>query len=160
MCFHPKSSESSAAIRSCEPLRRNGNYYYWELKVFDKAYGTSVMFGVCTKQQLVHATDYCNLVGLDRTGWSLSHKGLVWHNGNSTQYMNPFPRDQSVILGILFNTMRGEISYFMDGKCLGVAFTDLNDFDDELYAVIGSTAKCTRIRLLGAFCGYNSLKER
>lgn len=128
--------------------------------MLDKAYGTSVMFGVCTKRQLMHANDYCNLVGLDRFGWSLSHKGLIWHAGNNIQYTKPFPKDQSVTLGILLNTMRGEVSYFMDGKCLGVAFTGLNEFDEELYAVIGSTAKCTRIRLLGAFCGYNSLKER
>lgn len=113
VCFHPQCSESAAAIRGSQPLVRNGNYYYWEIEVLDKAYGTSVMFGVCTKEQKLHANDYCNLVGLDREGWSLSHKGLIWHNTKMCPYVNPFPANQPITLGILFNTMRGELSYFM-----------------------------------------------
>lgn len=118
------------------------------------------MFGLCTKQQPMHANDYCNLIGLESSGWSLSHKGFIWHNGQSKQYMRSFPSNESVKLGILFNSMRGELSYFMNGKCLGVAFSGLNDFDDDLYPVIGSTAKCTRMRLVGSYCGYMSLLER
>lgn len=92
---------------------RNGNYYYWEIEVLDKAYGTSVMFGVCTKEQKLHVDDYCNLVGLDREGWSLSHKGLIWHSTKMSPYMDPFPANQPITLGILYNTARGELSYFM-----------------------------------------------
>lgn len=97
------------------PLVRNGNYYYWEVTVFDKTYGTSVMFGLCTKDQPLHVNDYCNLVGLDQNGWSLSHKGLIWHGGRHAQYSDVFPANQTVTIGILFNSMRGEISYFMVG---------------------------------------------
>lgn len=126
----------------------------------DKTYGTSVMFGVCTLKQSLHANDYCNLIGLDENGWSLSHKGLTWHNGKQSQYTQMFPSNQPITIGILFNTMRGELSYFMNGKNLGVAFCGLNDVDDELYPVVGSTAKCTRIRIAGSYCGYVSLLER
>lgn len=71
------------------------------------------MFGLCNKQQQLHANEYCNLIGLDTNGWSLSHKGLIWHNGKNEQYTGEFPRNQTVTIGLLYNTMRGELSYFM-----------------------------------------------
>lgn len=113
VCFHPECSEGAAAIRGSEPLIRNGNHYYWELVVYEKVYGTSVMFGLCTKDQSLHANDYCNLIGLDQNGWSLSHKGLIWHEGKHARYSHLFPTNQTITLGLLFNTMRGELSYFM-----------------------------------------------
>lgn len=160
LCFHPQCSESAAACRGNEPFRRNGNYYYWEIHVQDKIYGTSVMFGLCTKQQRLHANEYCNLVGLDEWGWSLSHKGLAWHQGKNRQFTKMFPTLQPITIGLLYNTMRGDLSYFMDGKNLGVAFSGLNDVEADLYPVVGSTAKCTRMRLVGSYCGYVSLLER
>lgn len=160
LCFHPHCSESAAACRAAEPLKRNGNYYYWEIHVHDKIYGTSVMFGLCTAKQRLHANDYCNLVGLDEFGWSLTHKGLVWHGGTGMQYTSIFPINQPITVGLLYNTMRGELSFFMDGRNLGVAFRGLNDIPDELYPVVASTAKCTQMRLLGSYCGYVSLLER
>lgn len=118
------------------------------------------MFGLCTKQQRLHANEYCNLVGLDDQGWSLSHKGLIWHNGIRRQFTGLFPVNQPITIGLLYNTLRGELSYFMDGKNLGVAFCGLNDIEDDLYPVVGSTAKSTRMRLIGSYCGYVSLLER
>lgn len=71
------------------------------------------MFGLCTLDQQLHANDYCNLIGLDRNGWSLSHKGSIWHAGKQAKYTQLFPPNQSITLGLLFNTMRGELSYFI-----------------------------------------------
>lgn len=160
VCFHPECSESTVAIRGSRALQRNGNYYYWEVSVYDKTYGTSVMFGLCTKEQSMHVNDYCNLIGLDRNGWSLSHKGLIWHNGQRSDYTQIFPANQSITVGMLFDTMRGELSYYMDGRCLGVAFYRLNACNQELYPAIGSTAKNTRMRLMCSYCGHKSLLER
>ena len=159
MCFHPHCSESSAAIRGSKPLVRNGNYYFWEVTVFDKTYGTSVMFGLCNKKQRLHVNDYLNFIGLDENGWSLSHKGLIWHGGKCSRFTPVFPEHQTVTVGLLFNTMRGELSFFLNGNFLGVAFTNLNSISDELYPVVGSTAKRTRMRLTGAYCGHITLRQ-
>lgn len=50
--------------------------------------------------------------------------------------------------------------YKKDGKNLGVAFRGLNNVNEELYPVVGSTAKCTRMRLVGSYRGFVSLLER
>lgn len=112
VCFHPECSQSAAAIRGTKPFVKDGNYYYWEVTVFNKVYGTSVMFGLCTKQQRMDLYDYRNLIGLDENGWSLSHKGSIWHNNKFSQYTQAFPSEQSVTIGMLFDTQRGTLSYF------------------------------------------------
>lgn len=117
------------------------------------------MFGLCNKRQELHANDYCNLIGLDENGWSLSHKGLIWHDGKSSQFTRLFPINQTVTVGLLFNTMRGELSFFLNGNNLGVAFSNLNTISDELYPVIGSTAKRTRMRLSASYYGYVTLRQ-
>lgn len=128
--------------------------------MFEKTYGTSMMFGVCTKGQQLHLNEYRNLIGLDGNGWSLSHKGLIWHRGKYAQYTDLFPPNQPITIGLLYNSNLGELSYFMNGKNLGVAFCGLNHTTEDLYPVIGSTAKCTKMRLVGAYRGYISLLER
>lgn len=43
---------------------------------------------------------------------------------------------------------------------MGVAFHGLDKISADLYPVVGSTAKCTRMRLENSFCGNMTLKER
>lgn len=43
---------------------------------------------------------------------------------------------------------------------MGVAFRGLNEVKCDLYPVVGSTAKCIRMKLQGSYCGYTSLMER
>lgn len=118
------------------------------------------MFGLCTRNQNLCQNQYCNLIGLDENGWSLSHHGLVWHGGKHVKYANMFPRHQTVTVGILYDTMRGELSYLINGKNLGVAFSGLNNLEEDLFPCIGSTAKGTNMHLVGSYCGFNSLLER
>lgn len=160
VCFHPECAESTAAIRGSQPFRQNGNYYYWEVTIYDKIFGTSMMLGLCTEDQALQRADYCNLIGLDANGWSLSHKGLIWHDGKVARYTNDFGANQDTTIGLLFDTMRGELSYLINGENLGVAFSGLNNCNKDLYPVVGSTAKRTRMRLTGSYCGYVSLLER
>ena len=162
LCFHPQCSESTGACRGSRPLKRDGNYYYWEITVLDKTYGTSVMFGLCTKRQKLHWNEYTNLIGLDQEGWSLSHKGHIWHAGQHLQFAREFPTNQPVTVGLLFNTADGELSYFLNGLSLGVAFRGLNRVapGEDLYPVVGSTAKCTRMRITASYRGFETLLNR
>jgi len=160
--FHPDCSEGTVACMTEEPLRRDplNRYYYLEIKILDKAYGTSVMFGLCTKRQRLQSPNYCNLIGSDNQGWSLSHKGLIWHSGSERPYSSHFPLNRPIKLGLLYNTMTGKLSYFMDGKNLGVAFIGLNEINEDLYPCVGSTAKNTVVVLLGAYNGTETLLDR
>lgn len=115
--FHPECAEGAAAIRGSRPFRRDGSIYYWEIKVLSKLFGTSTMFGVCTKKQRLSPkrgseVPFCNIIGLDEEGWSLSHKGYVWHDGDFQNYTNPLPIENATI-GVLLDTSRGELSFYV-----------------------------------------------
>lgn len=49
--------------------------FYWEIQVTDRLFGTSMMFGIATRNCSVHADSFVNLIGSDCHGWALSHKG-------------------------------------------------------------------------------------
>lgn len=86
-----------------------------------------MMFGIGTKNARLHANLFRNLLGEDRNGWGLSHKGLLWHNGLMLHYTKRFKENQSTVVGILFDGIDGTLTYYKDGQCLGVAFRGLNE---------------------------------
>jgi len=71
--FHPNWSKGTAGIQGKRPL--NNGRYYWELHVSQRVFGTSIMFGIGTKNCRLHANAFRNMLGENEHGWGLSHKG-------------------------------------------------------------------------------------
>ncbi|GFY57253.1 SPRY domain-containing SOCS box protein 3 [Trichonephila inaurata madagascariensis] len=143
--FHPNWSNGTAGVRGTRAL--NGRRYYWEIAVSNRIFGTSMMFGVCTKKARLHVNNFVNLLGECENGWGLSHKGLLWHKGKWRQYTKLFSEDEATTIGLLFDGIKGTLTYYKDGYNLGVAFTDLHLVKDELYPVVCSTAARTEMSL-------------
>ena len=55
--------------------RLNGGKHYWEVRLENRVFGTSMMIGVGTKKCRLHADAFVNVIGEDDQGWGLSHKG-------------------------------------------------------------------------------------
>lgn len=53
--FHPNWSKGTAGVQGKRPL--NNGRFYWELHVSQRVFGTSIMFGIGTKQARKHYTD-------------------------------------------------------------------------------------------------------
>lgn len=85
------------------------------------------MFGIGTKHARLHVNSFINLLGEDKNGWGLSHKGLLWHNGVALHYTKKFKENQGTTVGLLFDGIAGTLTYYKDGLCLGVAFRGLNE---------------------------------
>ena len=155
--FHPNWSNGTAAVRGNKPL--NYGVHYWEVCVSQRVFGTSMMFGVCTKHARLHVSAFTNLLGEDAHSWGLSHKGLLWHNGRWQQFAPPFRENQPTTIGMLFEWHNGTLSLYNDGKLLGVAFRGLN-IHEELYPAIASTAAKTEMTLGLRLRGFDSLQDR
>ncbi|KAH9504629.1 SPRY domain-containing SOCS box protein 3 [Bulinus truncatus] len=126
--FHPNWSNGTAGVRATAPLV--GDVNYWEIHVGDRVFGTSLMFGVTTKRARLQSNEFKNLIGEDANGWGLSHKGFVYHNGVSTYYCKPFKEYTPVVVGILLDVKKAEITYFKDGLSLeNVSFSDDSSID-------------------------------
>lgn len=49
------------------------------MRISNRLFGTSLMFGVVTEKARLHANSFIDLLGEDRNGWALSHKGHLFH---------------------------------------------------------------------------------
>lgn len=63
-------------------------------------------------------------------------------------------------MGILFDGIEGTITYYKDGKSLGVAFRGLNEVRENLYPIICSTAAKTEMTLAGMKRDFVNLQDR
>ncbi|EEC07498.1 SPRY domain SOCS box-containing protein [Ixodes scapularis] len=157
--FHPQWSSGTAGVRGVRPLPR-GRRAYWEVRVSQRVFGTSMMWGLCTARARLHADAFVDLLGQDQHGWGLSHKGLVWHAGRWRAFTRPFRENQATVVGMLFDGRRGTLTYYKDGRCLGVAFRDLHLVGEPLYPAACSTAAKTEMSLANARRDFAGLQDR
>ncbi|XP_044743096.1 SPRY domain-containing SOCS box protein 3 [Chrysoperla carnea] len=156
--FHPTWSSGTAGVRGTKVL--NNGRYYWELKVSQRVFGTSMMFGIGTRKARLHADSFVNLLGEDKHSWGLSHKGLLWHGGRWKHFIKPFKENRATLIGILFDGVEGTLTYYKDGKCLGVAFKDLHEVREPLFPMICSTAAKTEMTLCCMRRDFVNLQDR
>lgn len=119
-----------------------------------------MMFGVGTVDVPLHAKGFKNMLGEDKNGWGLSHKGLIQHGGISYNFTQRFSENEPTTIGLLFDSINGTLTYFKDGECLGVAFRGLNKIQKPLYPYIISTAAKTEMVLGRTLRDFPSLKDR
>lgn len=108
----------------------------------------------------MHADAFTNLLGEDNHGWGLSHKGLLWHSGRWYHYTKPFRENEATVIGILFDGIAGTLTYYKDGKSLGVAFRGLNEVKEPLFPIICSTAAKTEMTLESMKRDFVNLQDR
>ena len=157
--FHPNWSNGTAGIRGTKELQA-GSRYYWEITIPSRVFGTSMMLGVGTKKTRLHIDAFVNIIGEDDQGWGLSHRGLLWHNGKSRKYTKPFKENESTKVGILYDGVKGTLTYYKDGVCLGEAFSGLNQLNNDLYPMVASTAARTEMRIGVRKRSFTSLQDR
>lgn len=158
--FHPNWSNGTAGVRGTRALESGGGRCYWEVRVSQRVFGTSMMFGVGTRRARLHVDSFVNLLGEDEHGWGLSHKGALWHDGHWTQYTKPFRENEATTVGLLYDGRQGTLTYYKDGRCLGVAFAGLNHVGEPLFPIVCSTAAKTEMTLGQLRRDYRDLQDR
>lgn len=156
--FHPNWSNGTAGVRGTRVLTYGR--HYWEIKISQRIFGTSMMFGIATRTARTHVDAFVNMLGEDAQSWGLSHKGLLWHAGKWRHYTKPFRENEATTIGLLFDWNQGSLTYFKDGYSLGVAFTGLNKLNEDLYPIICSTAAKTEMSLGVRIRSYYNLQDR
>ncbi|EDX15350.1 SPRY domain-containing SOCS box protein 3 [Drosophila simulans] len=156
--FHPNWSKGTAGVQGKRSL--NNGRHYWELHVSQRVFGTSIMFGIGTKSARLHANAFRNMLGENEHGWGLSHKGVLWHEGVALLYTKRFRENQPTQIGVLFDGIEGTLTFYKDGKCLGVAFRGLDQIDEPLYPIVCSTAAKTEMTLKCTRREFVNLQDR
>ncbi|KAI5700150.1 hypothetical protein M8J76_012629 [Diaphorina citri] len=156
--LHPNWSKGAAGIRGTRTL--NHGRYYWELNTTRRTTGTSVQFGIGTKQARTHHEEFVDLMGNDENSWALSHRGLIFHGGVVYKYTDALIESSKTIkIGVEFDGIAGTLGFYKDGEYLGIAFHGLQHVKEPLYPMVSSTALRTKITLELARQDYIHLKD-
>ena len=103
------------------------------------------MIGVGTKEVELdkYKSQFCSMLGRDSESWGLSYFGTFQNGGKTRDYTEKFER--GTIIGIHLDMWKGTLSFFKDGRLLGIAAEGLQG--KKLYPIIASTAARTRMKL-------------
>ncbi|XGW27945.1 hypothetical protein V3C99_008051 [Haemonchus contortus] len=157
--FHPVYAFGTAGIRGAKQLTAT-SIVYWDTRVCQNLFGTSIMFGVGTKHASTRArSQFVDLLGEDEHSYGLNQKGLVRHCGIEVAVCEPLPYRDCVV-GILFDGPGRKISFYRNGEYLCTPFSDI-DVSEPLYPMVSSTAQQSRFIIENQSCLYvaHSLTE-
>jgi len=143
--FHPDYSCGTAAIRGNRQFRE-GEEHYWEVQMSSAVYGTDMMIGIGASSVDLdrYKSQFCSIIGKDTDSWGISYFGTLHHNGKSKDYTKKFER--GAIIGCHLDLWKGTLSFYKNGKPLGIAFDGL--LGKKLFPMISSTAARTKMKLL------------
>ncbi|XP_038066346.1 SPRY domain-containing SOCS box protein 3-like isoform X1 [Patiria miniata] len=137
--FHQDYSCGTAAARGTQPMSQG--QHFWEIKMDSPVYGTAMMVGIGTRQ--IDLTQYshtfCNMLGSDPNSEScgLSYTGRFYQGGGQGKaYCSKF--GQGTVIGVHLDMWFGTLTYYKNGKCLGVATKGL--LGKAWHPMISSTA--------------------
>ena len=152
-------------VRGNKPLEKGGRYY-WE--IVTRAYDglINIWVGISTRKYPLTKSEngFVNVLGGDDQSWGLSALGWIEHNGESKPYTQAFwwcgGRNKTIVIGVLFDSNKGTLTYYKNGGCLGVAFSGLHKVKEELFPTVCSSAAETTISLKTSLKDFTDLQDR
>eukprot|EP00057_Strongylocentrotus_purpuratus_P000730 XP_001181890.2 PREDICTED: SPRY domain-containing SOCS box protein 3 [Strongylocentrotus purpuratus] len=144
--FHLDYSCGTAAARGSENMR--DGQFFWEVKMVSPVYGTDMMIGVGTQQVDLnqYSRAFCSMLGHEPSSEScgLSYTGRFQKGGIGRMYCSKF--GQGAIIGMHLDMWFGTLTYYRNGKHLGVATRNL--LSKTWYPIVSSTAARSSMRLV------------
>ena len=156
--FHPNYSYGTAGVRGNRAL--NGGRYYWEVDLGDRVFGTCMAVGIGTKKAKLSSPSFINLIGMDENSWGLNHKGELWYNNECRIWNCNAKKYKPNKIAVYYDGIGGNVTFFRDGHCMGVAFDGLQNVTEDLFPIVCSTAARTTMTLGAMRKEYDSLQER
>uniref|UniRef100_A0A8D3ACE3 SPRY domain-containing SOCS box protein 3 n=1 Tax=Scophthalmus maximus TaxID=52904 RepID=A0A8D3ACE3_SCOMX len=137
--FHSEYSCGTAAIRGSKELAEG--QHFWEIKMTSPVYGTDMMVGIGTSDVNLdkYRHTFCSLLGKDADSWGLSYTGLLHHKGEKMNFSSRF----------------GQVTFFKNRKCIGVAATELHN--KRFYPMACSTAAKSSMKVIRSCSAPTSL---
>jgi SOCS box./SPRY domain. len=141
--FHANLNHDLVGVRGTRVL--NNGRYYWELQVTSSSVVARTLFGIATKKMPLDLVYFPET--MPNKGWFLTHVGLLWHSGEFSNYKGRFLHHFETPIGVLFDGISGTLSYYINGKYVGVAFNRLNEVKDALYPFVALSSDNAAITL-------------
>merc|ERR1712227_368952 len=101
----------------------------------------------------LHTNNFASLIGCDMNSWGFSFHGYLQHRGTKTDYGTKWGIGD--IVGVHYDSWRGNIQFYINRKPLGVAWEGVRV--EEMFPVVSSTAAKSEVKLITALSFPNSL---
>ena len=158
--FHPRRSNGCTAVRGDTPLLQHMEHWF-QVKMTGPFYGQARMVGLGTKSTTLHSSgskDYYPLIGRDGGSWGLNFTGKIHHDGNEINYTIIDPSQETIDIGVYYNSYYGTIVFSVNDKSLGVAFQNIPVVMD-IYPMLCSSSRNSKMDLIYCHSSIVSLKS-
>lgn len=145
----------------------NGGRHYWEIQVTHP--DLAAIFGVSTKEAPLEVFSG----GKNDTGkwttWGMTCMGNLrvvtlgdynCYNWLETKISCSFKQSMKTILGLLFDGVEGTLSFYKDGKYLGLVFKNLHKVREPLFPMVMSIPIGMKITLTSTWRDLGDLQAR
>lgn len=159
--FHSGTSVGCTAVRGPRALARNMEHFF-EVEISPPFHGQARMVGVGTKFALMETIgfNFQPLIGKDSNSWGINYTGKIRHNGVEEDYADTgciLESTDPLIIGVLYDAHLGIMSFQVNGKQYGVAFTGIPVLID-IYPMACSSSGNSCIKLLRSWSEVASLR--
>ena len=157
--FHPELSLGCAGVRGTTTFG-NKMEHYFEVEMVAPFHGQARMVGIGTGFARLESAycDYSPLLGRDEYSYGINYTGKIYHHGDARQYVDDINIDKvsKVTISVYFDTLSHCLSFSINGRCNGVAYTNI-DTNTEYYPIICSSSQKSVIKLTGCRSSIPSL---
>lgn len=157
--FHPEHSVGCAGVRGTTTFG-NKMEHYFEVEILAPLFGQARMVGIGTGFCRLSSAycDFSPLLGRDEYSYGINYTGDIHHKGQSRQYIEDIDAEKAtkITVGVHFDTLCHCLSFSVNGRCDGVAYSDLDD-SAEYYPIICSSSQRSVIKLTACRSSVASL---
>lgn len=157
--FHPNRSNGCAAIRGTKVLAPNMEHYF-EVELKGPFHGQTRQVGIGTKHTVLQSNnfDFYPLIGRDLCSWGVNYNGYKYHAGNKERHVPVDTEKNDVIrIGVHYDSYYGALSFEVNGKCSGLAFSNVVA-NIEPYPMLCASAAGTKMKLVQSCSSVMSLR--
>ncbi len=160
--FHSRKSSGCTGVRGDKALHKNMEHWF-HVRLYGPFHGLARMVGIGLKTTSLQSNskDFYPLIGKDSGSWGLNYNGKTHHDCDFHDYTNiDHTRSfDSMIIGVYYNSYYGSLVFSVEDESLGLAFDSIPSAALELYPMICSSSRDSRMELLQCTSSVCSLKS-
>ena len=161
--FHARKSSSCTGIRGDKALHRNMEHWF-QVKMDGPFQGQARMVGVGLHTTCLHSNskDFYPLIGKDSGSWGFNYNGQTHHDSDFHEYASIDHSKRhitSMVVGVYYNSYFGSLVFSLEDESLGLAFDSIPSVAFELYPMVCSSSRNSKMELLQCGSSVCSLKS-
>ncbi len=161
--FHARKSSGCTGLRGDKALHKNMEHWF-HVRMHGPFHGQARVVGIGLKTTNLQSNskDFYPLIGKDSGSWGINYNGKTHHDCNTNDYANIDHSKRiidTMVIGVYFNSYFGSLVFSIEDESLGLAFDNIPSVVLELYPMICSSSRNSKMELIQCRSSVCSLKS-